>query len=288
MSFGSWGSADGDFDKPCGIAVDGAGLVYVADAGNGRVQVFDAEGRFLRQFGRGEGGSLKKVGRLVAPARVAIDGTGTCYVTDVKLGVLTYDSDGHYLGLVASRGGQEGQVDWPRGIHLAADGNLWVVDSHYNRVLLFDRHGQVLLAFGTHGSDPEGQGRFERPSDLAIDAEGCLWVTDTLNNRIQKFDSGGRFLAVLGTSGSGMGEFLWPRGSAIDGEGRIYVVERMNHRVQALSPRGEPLGTFGSVGKKDGQFTEPYGIAIHAGSQVYVTDNVGSRVQRFSPSEPST
>jgi len=287
LSFGTWGGADGDFDKPCGIAVDRSGLVYVADAGNGRVQVFDGEGRFRKHFGRGEGGWLKKVGKLLAPSGVAVDSAGTCYVGDVKLGVHRYDNSGHYLGPFAVKGRQEGQVDWPRGIHFAADGNLWVVDSHNNRVQLFDPQGRVLLVFGESGSHPEGRGQFQRPSDLATDSEGCLWVTDTLNNRVQKFDSGGHFLAMFGTSGQGAGQFLWPRGIAIDRWGRIYVVERTNHRVQVLSSRGDPLGSFGGNGRKDGQFNEPYGVAIREGSQAYVTDNVGSRVQRFLVSAPS-
>jgi len=282
LTFGSWGGAEGRFNKPCGITVDRSGLVYVADAGNGRVQVFDPDGRYLRSFGRGEGGWLKKAGKLTAPSGVAIDSAGRCYVGDVKLGVLAYDAAGHYLGPIASRGRGEGQVDWPRGIHFTPQGNLWVVDSHNNRVQLLDAQGRALLVFGSHGHDPAGNGRFERPSDLAVDAAGCLWVTDTLNNRIQKFDSGGRFLAVLGTAGSRLGEFRWPRAIAIDAGGRIHVVERMNHRVQVLSPRGEPLGAFGALGKEDGEFNEPYGIAIHAGARLYVTDNVGSRVQRFA------
>lgn len=286
LSFGGWGASDGDFDKPCGLAVDRSGLVYVADAGNGRVQVFDAEGRFRRKFGRGEGGWLKKVGKLVTPAGVAVDQTGTCYVADVKSGVLKYDKDGQYLGQFATKGKGEDQLNWPRGICFDADGNLWVVDSHSDRVLLFDPQGRLLLAFGGPGRDPEGRGQFQRPSVLVIDSEGCLYVTDTLNNRVQKFDARGRFLAKFGAGGQGEGELFMPRGIAIDQWGRVYVVERMNHRVQVFNPDGHSLGTFGGEGKRDGQFREPYGIAIDEQSRVYVSDNLGNRVQWFSLSAP--
>lgn len=286
LSFGSQGGGPGKFLRPCGITVDPTGHVLVADAGNRRIQVFTAQGEFLRDFGRGEGGWLKKVGRLTAPSGVAVDAAGRCYVGDVKLGVHKYDTDGHYLGPFAPTGREVGRVDWPRGIHFTPDGNLWVVDSHNNRIQLFDPQGRVLLVFGEHGSHREGRGQFERPSDLAVDGEGCLWVTDTLNNRLQRFDSGGRFLATFGSPGQALGQFHWPRGIAIDGWDRIYVVERMNHRVQVLSSRGEPLGTFGSNGRRAGQFNEPYGIAIRDGSLAYTTDNLGTRVQAFSLAAP--
>ena len=53
---GKYGSDKGQFRHPTGIACDSAGNVYVADSANDRVQVFTAEGKFLRMFGRrGEG-----------------------------------------------------------------------------------------------------------------------------------------------------------------------------------------------------------------------------------------
>jgi tripartite motif-containing protein 71 len=282
LSFGRWGSRDGDFDKPCGLALDTRQELCVADAGNGRVQLFDPQGKFLRAFGRGEGGWLKKVGKLIAPAGVAVDAAGACYVTDVKLGLCKFDRDGHFVGSLTQKGKREGQLDWPRGVHFDLDGSLWVVDAHNHRVQRFDTEGRFLSGFGEEGDDPSGGGKFNRPSDLAIDSEGYLYVTDTLHSCVQKFDRDGRFLAKLGSPGSGDGQLWYPRGIAIDGAGRIYVVERMNHRVQVFDRDGRFLCTFGSQGKRDGQFNEPYGIAIDDQTQVYVTDNGGNRVQRFS------
>jgi len=282
LSFGSWGGGKGLFDKPCGIAIDAAMNVYVADAGNGLVQVFDPQGTFLRAFGRGEGGWLKKVGKLIAPAGVAVDATGACYVTDVKLGVVKFNHDGHFLASFGLKGKREGELDWPRGIHFDPEGSLWVVDSHNHRVQRFDPEGRFLLSFGGSGDDNEGRGKFNRPSDLAIDSEGCLYVTDTLHSCVQKFDPRGRFLAKVGSPGSGVGELWWPRGIAIDGEGRIFVVERMNHRIQVFDRDWRSLCTFGGEGKRAGQFNEPYGIAINGRSEAYVSDNGNNRVQRFA------
>jgi len=282
LTFGYWGGGKGLFDKPCGIAFDAAMNVYVADAGNGQVQVLDPQGKFLRSFGHGEGGWLKKVGKLTAPAGVAVDATGACYVTDVKQGVLKFDHDGRFLASFGRKGKREGELDWPRGIHFDPEGLLWIVDSHNHRIQRFDPEGRFLLAFGGPGDDKEGRGKLNRPSDLAIDSEGCLYVTDTLHSCVQKFDSRGRFLAMLGSPGSGEGELWWPRGITIDEQGRIFVVERMNHRVQIFDREWRFLCSFGSEGKHHGQFNEPYGIALNARLEAYISDNGNNRVQRFA------
>jgi tripartite motif-containing protein 71 len=286
LSVGSFGARDREFDKPCGLTVDRSGFLYVADAGNGRVQVLGPELSFLRKFGQGEGGLFKKAGRLAAPAGVAVDRACTCYVSDVKGGVLKYDGSGHYLGEFVARGKGEGRLNYPRGICFNADGNLWVADSHSDRLQLFDPQGNLLLVLGGPGSDPEGRGQFQRPSGLALDSEGCLYITDTLNDRVQKFDPRGSFLGRFGGTSRGEGGFSRPRGIAVDAWDRVYVVERMNHRVQVLNSDGHSLGTFGSEGKKDGQFREPYGIAIDQQSRVYVSDNLGDRIQSFALSAP--
>ena len=60
------------------LAIDGDGNVYVSDQGNDRVQVFDAQGRFLRKWGiRGSGD-----GEFSQPQGLAIDGNGDVYVSD--------------------------------------------------------------------------------------------------------------------------------------------------------------------------------------------------------------
>ena len=62
MSFGSSGSGNGQLNRPAGIEVDFHGDIYVADRGNNRIQLFDPNGRYVRQF-RGEA-TLSKIGRI--------------------------------------------------------------------------------------------------------------------------------------------------------------------------------------------------------------------------------
>jgi DNA-binding beta-propeller fold protein YncE len=76
--WGSYGTGNGQFKNPWGVAVDSAGNVYVADTGNDRIQKFDPNGRFLTKWGsRGSGN-----GQLFGPSDIEVDSGGNVYVVD--------------------------------------------------------------------------------------------------------------------------------------------------------------------------------------------------------------
>jgi len=75
---GSSGSDDGQFNLPQGVSVDSSGNVYVADAGNHRIQKFDSNGNFLLTWGTFGSDD----GEFRGPTGVAVDSSGNVYVTD--------------------------------------------------------------------------------------------------------------------------------------------------------------------------------------------------------------
>ena len=79
-TWGSQGDGDGQFAVPEGIAVDGEGKVYVADAFNNRVQVFRASGEFLAKWGSECDGD----GQFFQPRGIAVDREGNVYVADTN------------------------------------------------------------------------------------------------------------------------------------------------------------------------------------------------------------
>jgi DNA-binding beta-propeller fold protein YncE len=78
MSFGTYGSGNGQFNNPIDLVMDSSNNIYVADNSNHRIQVFDSNGNYLTQFGNsGPTGE-----QLKDPVAVAISSNGDVYVTD--------------------------------------------------------------------------------------------------------------------------------------------------------------------------------------------------------------
>lgn len=184
-------------------------------------------------------------------------------------------------------GSGSGQFQSPKGVAVAPDGSLYVVDSRNNRIQKFDSSGQHILSWGEFGT---GQGQFNEPWGVAVDAQGNVYVADWWNHRVQKFDGDGRFIAAWGeygiTNGS-LGEpgvFYGPRSIAIDPKGNVYVADTGNHRIQVFDSSGRFLSQHGGRGSGDGQFEEPVGLAIDKDGYIFVADTWNRRIQRFDSS----
>ena len=133
LQFGKEGADPGDFWFPNGLAVDGEGRIYVADGNNGRLQVFDAEGRFLSNIGRGFGR-----GNLALPRGVAVDGDNRLYVADASMHIVNvYDVSGEapeFLYAFGSYGLGDGQFRFPNGIAVDGSSRFYVTDRENGRV----------------------------------------------------------------------------------------------------------------------------------------------------------
>lgn len=133
-SLGARGTLDGEFNYPNYLAIDRHGQLYVTDALNGRIQVFDAEGRFLRRLGQYGDGS----GDLSAPKGVALDSAGHLYVADARFdNIQIFDAQGRLLLFFGSSGQAPGMFWLPTGLAMGADDRLYVADSYNKRVQVF-------------------------------------------------------------------------------------------------------------------------------------------------------
>ena len=187
---GSWapaGPGDTSFCGPAGIAVDGAGCVYVVEAewwgleGGHRVQKFGPGGALLAAWGSKGSGE----GQLNLPTGAALDREGNLVVADTyNSRLLTFAPDGALLGARGVRGVGDGQFDRPQGAAFDAAGALYVADTFNNHVQKFAPDGRWLAAWGRRGSGP---GEFWLPCGIAVDAAGDVYVADTMNNRVQVF-----------------------------------------------------------------------------------------------------
>jgi DNA-binding beta-propeller fold protein YncE len=158
---GGWGyagSADGQFNRPMGIAVDGNGSVFVVDTSNARIQKFDVAGSVFKA----KWGSLGSTGAgsFRRPVAVAVDGNvlqGNVYVLDADTFIIHKLSNdlGSYLGsLGGARGTGDGEFSSIRGdlAGLAVDpaGNLYISDPGNHRIqkwtISSDAKGNITFA----------------------------------------------------------------------------------------------------------------------------------------------
>ena len=134
-SFGSDGSANGQFEHPCSIAIDSQGLVYVADWNNDRIQKFSPDGKFVAQFGSKGSGP----GQLNRPYGITIDtaGTGLVYVSEwYNHRVSVFTSDGVFVSSFGSKGSNIDQFSSPKGSAFNK-GLLYVCDGMNNRLVVY-------------------------------------------------------------------------------------------------------------------------------------------------------
>ncbi|MDH4096269.1 MAG: 6-bladed beta-propeller [Betaproteobacteria bacterium] len=168
--------------RPSGLARDAdQGLLYVADTYAHDVKVFDGEGRLVQMIGRrGEGN-----GEFNFPTHVAF-ARGELYVTDtMNSRVQVFSAAGEVLERkFGARGLYVGNLVRPKGVAVDGEGNVYVVESYYDHLLVFSRGGQFLLPIGGTGQET---GRFFLPAGVWVDARNRVFVADMFNGRVTVF-----------------------------------------------------------------------------------------------------
>lgn len=136
---GHRGNGDGQFNFPSHLAIDSKGKLYVSDTQNGRVQVFDSDGKFLFKFG--EFGDAP--GMFARPKGIAVDSEGHIYVVDSAFNnVQIFDEEGHILMAFSGYGTNRGEMILPAGAAVDKDDFIYVVDSWGRRVEVFEFLGE--------------------------------------------------------------------------------------------------------------------------------------------------
>jgi DNA-binding beta-propeller fold protein YncE len=195
-------------------------------------------------------------------------------------------------GEVIESGGQPGngpgQFNYPRGVAVDADGNIYVADSRNHRVQKINgKTGKFMKAFGGFASvvgDPkkiisESTGKMNEPNGITVGQDNLVYVMDTWNQRIQVFTTDGKFKRAV-TSDDG---FYGPREILVDASGSMYVADTGKHRIVKFNAKGQRVGIWGKKGDKDGEFNEPIGLALDQAGNVYVADRLNFRIQVFDP-----
>ena len=337
-----------DLYLPSGVAVDGAGNLFVADSHHNRVREVFATGATAGTIttvaGDGSAGfdataTVAKSTSLNQPGGVAIDGAGNLYIADTNNNVIRkVNLTTGMIATVAGTGapGYTGDgglatsatLNSPEGIAVDAAGDLYIADTNNDAVR------EVVTATGnlaTIAGDGTGVPGFagdgglaihatlNAPYGVALDAAGNLYIADSGNNRVRVVNTSGNIAtyagngtpAYLGDGGAATSAELYsPLGVACDPAGNLYIADARNYVVRKVNAVSGKISTIAGAnadvtyidGKVDfsygnGQngdaFTgggiatgagiyAPYGIAVDASGNLLVAEYFDHLIRKVS------
>jgi len=221
------------------------------------------------------------VGQLNKPRSVAVDAQDNLYVADMTGRVQKFSSNGVFL---LSWQMQLTTLGKPKGMCRDRDGNIIVLEPHYQRVNVFSPEGKLVAQWGKRGTNA---GEFTLPRAVAVTSQAEVFVSEySVLDRIQRFAARGeKLLAGFGHSGNRPGDFNRPEGLCVDSQDRLYVADSCNHRIQVFSSDGKFLRAYGKAGKGIGELSYPYDICVDAAGRQYVCEFGNSRIQVFDAND---
>ncbi|MDE0105484.1 MAG: hypothetical protein OXN89_24165 [Bryobacterales bacterium] len=210
---------------PQGLAVDGAGNLFIADTSNHRVRMVDHAGVITTVAGTGErgyggDGGPATAAQLASPQGLAVDAVGDLYIADTSNRLVR-------------------RMD------------------RFGTIATFAGTGE--RGYGGDGG-PATAATFMFPGGLAVDDAGSLFIADYSAAMVRRVDQFGAITTVAGVGtrpgyggdgGPAKAALLAsPWGLAVDAAGHLYIADRGNHRVRRVFQAGSAIGP-GHVGPAD-------------------------------------
>jgi sugar lactone lactonase YvrE len=224
-------------------------------------------------------------GRFNKPRSVVCDRDDNVYVVDMTGRVQRFTPDGRF---VLQWQLPETDLGRPKGLGLDRDGNILVVEPHYQRVNHFTPEGKLVAQWGSRGTEA---GRMILPRAVVQRANGDFLVSEyTLAERIQVFPasvaaagaakSDGPLPTVRtwGSPGLDDGQFNRAEGMGLGPDGTVWVADSCNHRLQAFDAEGRFLRSWGRAGSAPGMLSYPYDVRVDREGVVFVCEFGNSRI----------
>ena len=300
-----------------GVAVDGAGNLFIADEGNDRIRKVDSAGVITTVAGTGEFGFSGDGGpatsaRLNRPNDVAVDGAGNVFIADLdnyrirkvdSAGVITTVAGTGVRGYSGDGGpAVDAQLWSPSRVAVDGAGNLFFADSGNDRIRKVDSAGVITTVAGTEDrgdGGPAVNARLYRPSGVAVDGAGNAFIADSFNDRIRKVDATGTISTVAGTGRTGFGgdggpavnaRLYRPSGVAVDGVGNVFIADSFNDRIRKVDATGT-ISTVAGTGRTgfgggDGgpavqaRLSHPNDVAVDGAGNLFIADSFNDRIRK--------
>ena len=304
------------FNSPAAIALDSAGVRYVADTANHTIRKIAAGGAVTTfAGGAGVSGSTNATGtaaRFNSPAGLTVDAAKTVFVADTanhtirkitSSGVVTTFAGSPGLAGSTDGSGTAARFNSPAGLAVDSSGNVFVCDAANHTIRKITSAGVVSTVAGSPGLTGTANGtgasaRFNTPAGITVDPAGNLYVADSANHAIRKITPAREVTTLAGlpgTSGStdattaANARFNSPKSLTLDAAGTFHVADTGNHTIRKITSAGAVTtvsGLAGSSGTANGagttaRFNTPSGIVTTPdGLNVYVADTGSHTVRR--------
>lgn len=253
-------------DSPQGLAVDSTNL-YIADSSNHRIRKVNlASGLITTLAGNSAAGSSGDNGPATAatldmPTALALDVNGNLYVADSRAHRVRKITNAGIITTVAGTGTQgfdgEGAtattalLDSPGGLAVDQSGNLYLADTHNQRVRRIDAATRVITTLTGTGilgftgdSNSATAAKLALPRGLSTDTQGNLYIADTANHRVRRIDAvTGKITTIAGDGAQGFAgdgasataaSFDSPRSAAISSSNLLTIADTGNQRIRQI------------------------------------------------------
>jgi len=289
---GDGGSAKAaNLNNPQGVAVDGAGNIYIADSGDRRIRVVSKQGVISAYAGNGRGcfsplqgcgdGGSPLAAQITNPWQISLDGAGNLYITDPPESRIRMVSAGGGTITTAVGTGAAGyngdyqapttaQINGARGVWVDSTGTLTIGDTG-NGLIRSVASGTITpVTGGGNGGDsgPATSAVLAADHDVALDAAGNLYIADTSNNRIRMVATDGNIYTVAGNGKAGYqgdngpavnASLSAPFGLTVDNSGNIYIADTYNYVIRFVDQSTGTISTIAGNGLVCAKATSPCG-----------------------------
>lgn len=261
------GPAPGQFQEPRDVALAPNGRIYVADFRNFRIQVFDSNGKPLRQWGN-EG---KEPGQFKDPSGLFVTQDGRVLVSDTwNHRLQVFDLNGTFIEEIRP----PGNLYAPADLCVAANGDILVADAGNRRIARLSPQGEILHSYRTATSAEDALGEV---FGVTVAPDGKVWAGDGGNNRLLIWNEDGSFAKAIALP-PGEKERRSQIYLTTGDDGLIYVSDARVSRLQVYNTLGELLKSFDGTGLFESQM----GLAVVPEvGDVIVANTSAHRVMRI-------